>query len=598
MPSYTPPLRDMQFVMHEVLSVADEYKAMPRYAEVDTDTINAVLEEAGKFAANVTFPLNISGDEEGCTLDKATHEVTAPKGFKEAYAQYVEGGWPALSCDPAYGGQGLPFVLNQCLYEMLNSANQAWTMYPGLSHGAYEALAAHGTEAQKQTYLPKLVSGEWTGTMCLTEPHCGTDLGLLRTKAEPQADGTYKITGAKIFISAGEHDLAPNIIHLVLARLPDAPKGSKGISLFVVPKFHVKADGSLGERNPIFCAGLEHKMGIHGNATAQLVIEGATGTLVGEPNKGLAAMFVMMNAARLGVGNQSLGLTEVAFQNALAYAKDRTQMRSLSGVKAKDKDADPIIVHPDVRKMLLTAKAYAEGGRALQIFCTLLLDKEHYHPDEKVRKDSGELVALLTPIVKAFITDNGHISTNACMQVFGGHGFIKEWGMEQFVRDNRINMIYEGTNTIQSLDLLGRKVLGNNGATLKKFGKLIGALVAEEGVNEKMAEFINPLAMLGDQMTKFTTELGFKGMQNPDEVGAAAVDYLRVAGHLVFGYLFARMAQVALREIAAGNTDPFYVGKLQTARFYFAKLFPETATLMRTARAGGKALMDTDAALA
>ena len=598
MPSYTPPLRDMQFVMHEVLSVADEYKAMPRYAEVDTDTINAVLEEAGKFAANVTFPLNISGDEEGCTLDKATHEVTAPKGFKEAYAQYVEGGWPALSCDPAYGGQGLPFVLNQCLYEMLNSANQAWTMYPGLSHGAYEALAAHGTEAQKQTYLPKLVSGEWTGTMCLTEPHCGTDLGLLRTKAEPQADGTYKITGAKIFISAGEHDLAPNIIHLVLARLPDAPKGSKGISLFVVPKFHVKADGSLGERNPIFCAGLEHKMGIHGNATAQLVIEGATGTLVGEPNKGLAAMFVMMNAARLGVGNQSLGLTEVAFQNALAYAKDRTQMRSLSGVKAKDKDADPIIVHPDVRKMLLTAKAYAEGGRALQIFCTLLLDKEHHHPDEKVRKDAGELVALLTPIVKAFITDNGHISTNACMQVFGGHGFIKEWGMEQFVRDNRINMIYEGTNTIQSLDLLGRKVLGNNGATLKKFGKLIGALVAEEGVNEKMAEFINPLAMLGDQMTKFTTELGFKGMQNPDEVGAAAVDYLRVAGHLVFGYLFARMAQVALREIAAGNTDPFYVAKLQTARFYFAKLFPETATLMRTARAGGKALMDTDAALA
>ena len=598
MPSYTPPLRDMQFVMHEVLSVADEYKAMPRYAEVDTDTINAVLEEAGKFAANVTFPLNISGDEEGCTLDKATHEVTAPKGFKEAYAQYVEGGWPALSCDPAYGGQGLPFVLNQCLYEMLNSANQAWTMYPGLSHGAYEALAAHGTDAQKQTYLPKLVSGEWTGTMCLTEPHCGTDLGLLRTKAEPQADGTYKITGAKIFISAGEHDLAPNIIHLVLARLPDAPKGSKGISLFVVPKFHVKADGSLGERNPIFCAGLEHKMGIHGNATAQLVIEGATGTLVGEPHTGLAAMFVLMTAARRGVGNQSLRLTELAFQNALAYAKDRTQMRSLSGVKAKDKDADPIIVHPDVRKMLLTAKAYAEGARALQIYCTLLLDKVHSHPDAKVRAESEEMVALLTPIVKAFITDNGHIATNACMQVFGGHGFIKEWGMEQFVRDNRINMIYEGTNTIQSLDLLGRKVLGNNGATLKKFGKLIGALVAEEGVNEKMAEFINPLAMLGDQMTKFTTELGFKGMQNPDEVGAAAVDYLRVAGHLVFGYLFARMAQVALREIAAGNTDPFYVAKLQTARFYFAKLFPETATLMRTARAGGKALMDTDAALA
>ncbi len=598
MPIYNPPLRDMQFVLHEVFQVTDAFKAMPRHAEVDVDTVNAILEEAGKFATGVTFPLNISGDEEGCQLNRDTHEVTAPKGFKEAYQQYVEGGWAALSCEPEFGGQGLPHVMNQCLYEMLNSANQAWTMYPGLSHGAYEALLAHGTPEQKATYLPKLVSGEWTGTMCLTEPHCGTDLGLLRTKAEPQADGTYKITGNKIFISAGEHDMAANLVHLVLARLPDAPKGSKGISLFAVSKYHVNADGSLGARNPIFCTGLEHKMGIHGNATAQISIDGATGTLVGEPNKGLAAMFVMMNAARLGVGNQSLGLTEVAYQNALAYAKDRLQMRSLSGTKAKDKEADPIIVHPDVRKMLLTAKAYAEGARALQIYCTLLLDKSHHHPDEKVRKDSDELVALLTPIVKAFITDNAHTATNACMQVFGGHGFIKEWGMEQHVRDNRINMIYEGTNTVQSLDLLGRKVLGNQGATLKKFGKLVGALVAEEGVNEKMAEFINPIAMLGEQMTKFTTEIGFKGMQNPDEVGAAAVDYLRVAGHLVFGYMFARMAQVALRAIAAGNADPFYVAKLQTARFYFAKLFPETVMLMRTARAGSKVLMDTDAALA
>ena len=598
MPTYTPPLRDMQFVMHEVFKVTDEFKAMPQHAEVDVDTINAVIEEAGKFASEVIFPLNISGDTEGCTLDKVTHEVKTPTGFKEAYDKFVEGGWAALSCDAAYGGQGLPFVLNQCLYEMMNSANQAWTMYPGLSHGAYEALHAHGTDEQKALYLPKLTSGEWTGTMCLTEPHCGTDLGMLRTKAEPLADGTYKITGNKIFISAGEHAMAANIVHLVLARLPDAPKGSKGISLFVVPKFNVKADGSLGDRNPIYCSGLEHKMGIHGNATAQIAIDGAIGTLVGQPNKGLAAMFVMMNAARLGVGNQSLGLTEVAYQNALVYAKDRIQMRSLSGTKAKDKDADPIIVHPDVRKMLLTAKAYAEGARALQIYCTLLLDKVHSHPDEKVRAESEELVALLTPIVKAFITDNGHTATNACMQVYGGHGFIKEWGMEQYVRDNRINMIYEGTNTVQSLDLLGRKILGNNGATLKKLGKLIGKLVEEEGVNEKMAEFINPVAYLGDQMTKFTTEIGFKGLQNPDEVGAAAVDYLRVAGHLVFGYLFARMAQVALREIAAGNTDPFYGAKLQTARFYFAKLFPETATLMRTARAGSKVLMDTDLALA
>ena len=598
MPQYNPPLRDMQFVMHEVFKVTDEFRAIPKHADIDRETIDAVLEEGGKFAAEVTFPLNISGDAEGCTLDRTTHEVTAPKGFKKAYQQYVEGGWPALSCDPAYGGQGLPFVVNQCFYEMMNSANQAWTMYPGLSHGAYEALHAHGTDAQKKLYLPKLVSGEWTGTMCLTEPHCGTDLGLLRTRAEPQPDGTYKLTGNKIFISAGEHDMTSNIVHLVLARLPDAPLGSKGISLFIVPKFNVGSDGSLGSRNGIYCGGLEHKMGIHGNATAQIVLDEANGTLVGAPNKGLAAMFVMMNAARLGVGNQSLGLTEVAYQNALAYAKDRVQMRSLSGVKAKDKLADPIIVHPDVRKMLLTAKAYAEGGRALAIYCTLLLDKELHHPDEKVRKDSGEVVALLTPIVKAFLTDNGHIATNACMQVFGGHGFIKEWGMEQFVRDNRINMIYEGTNTIQSLDLLGRKVLGNNGATLKKFGKLIGALIAEEGVNEQMAEFINPLAYLADQMTKFTTELGFKGFQNPDEVGAAAVDYMRVAGHLVFGYFWARMAQVALQQIAAGNTDKFYVAKLQTARFYFAKLFPETATLMRTARSGAASLMETDEALA
>ena len=598
MPSYNPPLRDMQFLMHEVFKVTETYQQIPKYAEVDADTINAVVEEAGKFAANVAFPLNISGDEEGCTLNRETHEVTTPKGFKQAYAQFIEGGWPALSCDPEYGGQGLPFVLNSALYEMLNSANQAWTMYPGLSHGAYEALHAYGTPEQKKIYLGKLTSGEWTGTMCLTEPHCGTDLGMLRTKAEPQADGSYKITGNKIFISAGEHDFTSNIVHLVLARLPDAPVGSKGISLFVVPKFKVKADGSLGERNPIFCGALEHKMGIHGNATAQINIDGAVGTLVGEPNKGLQAMFVMMNAARLGVGNQSLGLTEVAYQNALAYAKDRLQMRSLSGVKAKDKPADPIIVHPDVRRMLLTAKAYAEGGRALSTFCGLLLDKELHHPDEKVRKDSGELVALLTPIVKAFITDNGWTATTLSQQVFGGHGFIKEWGMEQFVRDARINMIYEGTNGIQALDLLGRKILGNQGATLKKFGKLIAQLVEEEGVNEKMSEFITPIAMLGEQMTKFTTEIGFKGMQNPDEVGAAAVDYLRVAGHLVFGYLFARMAQVALREIAAGNADPFYLGKLQTARFYFAKLFPETATLMRTARAGSQSLMDSDAALA
>ncbi|MFN7863668.1 MAG: acyl-CoA dehydrogenase C-terminal domain-containing protein [Curvibacter sp.] len=595
MPTYTPPLRDMQFVMHELLNVVESLKQIPRHADTDVDTINAVLEEGGKFAAEVIFPLNISGDAEGCKLDKNTHEVTAPKGFKEAYAQYTEGGWAALSCDPEYGGQGLPFVVNQCFYEMMNSANQAWTMYPGLSHGAYECLHAHGTEEQKKQFLPKLVSGEWTGTMCLTEPHCGTDLGMLRTKAEPQADGTYRINGAKIFISAGEHDLAENIVHLVLARLPDAPKGSKGISLFLVPKYKVKVDGSLGERNGIYCGGLEHKMGIHGNATAQMILDNAVGTLVGQPHKGLQAMFVMMNAARLGVGNQSLGLTEVAYQNALAYAKDRIQMRSLSGTKAKDKEADPIIVHPDVRKMLLTAKAYAEGGRALACYCAMLLDQHLYHPDEKVRKDSDEMLALLTPIIKAFLTDNGFNAAVMCQQVFGGHGYIKEWGMEQFVRDARINMIYEGTNTVQSLDLLGRKVLQNNGATLKKFGKKIAEFIEEEGTNEAMQEFVNPLADIGDKVTKLTQELGMKAFGNPDEVGAAAVDYLRVVGHLTFAYFFARAAKIALAQEASG--DPFYRAKLATARFYFAKLLPETATLIRTARAGLKPLMEMDEAL-
>ena len=598
MPSYTPPLRDMQFVMHELLHVVDDLKQMPRHADMDADTINAVLEEGGKFASEVLFPLNISGDAEGCVLDPKSHSVTTPKGFKEAYAQYVEGGWAALACDPTYGGQGLPLIVNQMFYEMLNSANQAWTMYPGLTHGAYASLSTHGTEEQKATYLSKMTSGQWTGTMCLTEPHCGTDLGLMRTKAELQADGTYRITGNKIFISAGEHDMSENIVHLVLARLSDAPPGIKGVSLFVVPKFLVNADGTLGERNGIYCGGIEHKMGIKANATCQMVLDGAVGTMVGAPNKGMNGMFVMMNAARLGVGNQSLGLTEVAYQNALAYAKDRIQMRSLSGTKAKDKAADPIIVHPDVRKMLLTAKAYAEGGRALQGYGAMLLEQEHSHPDEEVRKEAGEMLAMLTPIVKAFITDNGWTATSGCLQVFGGHGFIKEWGMEQFVRDARINMIYEGTNTIQSLDLLGRKILGNQGATLRKFGKLIGKLAKEEADNASMKEFITPVTTLGEQMTQFTMEIGMKGMQNPDEVGAAAVDYLRVAGHMVFGYFWARMAQVALREIAAGNKDPFYQAKLQTARFYFAKLLPETATLMQTARAGSAPLMDTEAVFA
>ena len=595
MGQYVAPLRDMHFVLHELLQIEAELKQMPDYAEIDTDTINQVLEEGGKFTSKVLFPLNHSGDREGCRLDAATHEVSTPKGFKEAYKQYVEAGWPALSSDPEFGGQGLPVVVYNSFSEMTNSANQAWYMYAGLSHGAYACLHEHGTAEQKKMYLPKLVSGEWTGTMCLTEAHCGTDLGLLRSKAEPQADGSYRITGSKIFISAGEHDMADNIIHLVLARLPDAPAGTKGISLFLVPKFVPAADGSAGARNAITCGAIEEKMGIHGNSTCQMNMDAATGWLVGQPNKGLNAMFVMMNAARLGVGMQSLGQTEVAYQNALAYAKERLQMRGLSGVKAPKLPADPIIVHPDVRRMLLTAKAYAEGGRAFTSFIALLIDRELHHPDADVRKEAADLVTLLTPVVKAFITDNGWIATSEAMQVYGGHGYISEWGMEQYVRDARINMIYEGTNTIQSLDLLGRKVLMDNGAKLKKFGALVQEFVEENGTDEALSEFVTPLGELGGKLSKLTMEIGMKAFRNRDEVGAAAVPYLRVVGHLVYAYFFARMAKIALAKLDSG--DDFYKSKLATARFYFARLLPETAMLIRQARSGAANLLDLEAEL-
>ncbi|MDR5830224.1 acyl-CoA dehydrogenase C-terminal domain-containing protein [Caballeronia sp. LP006] len=594
MGQYAAPLRDMQFVLHELLDVEAELKNMPKHADLDADTINQVLEEAGKFCAEVVFPLNQSGDREGCTYE-GDGVVRTPAGFKEAYRQYVEAGWPALGCDPEFGGQGLPAFVNNALYEMLNSANQAWTMYPGLSHGAYECLHAHGTPEQKSTYLSKLVSGEWTGTMCLTEPHCGTDLGILRTKAEPNGDGSFALTGTKIFISSGEHDMAENIVHLVLARLPGAPAGTKGISLFIVPKFVPDANGALGERNGVKCGSIEHKMGIHGNATCVINLDGAKGWLVGEESKGLNAMFVMMNAARLGVGMQGLGLTEVAYQNSLVYAKERLQMRSLTGPKAPEKAADPIIVHPDVRRMLLTQKAYAEAGRAFAYWAALNIDKELSHADEAARREAADFVALLTPVIKAFLTDNAFEGTNMAMQIYGGHGFISEWGMEQYVRDARINMIYEGTNSIQALDLLGRKILGDMGAKLKRFGKLVADFVEEEGVKPEMQEFINPLADIGDKVQKLTMEIGMKAMQNPDEVGAAAVPYLRTVGHLVFSYFWARMARVALDN--ASSDDAFYKAKLATARFYFAKLLPETASTIRAARAGAKPMMDYDEAL-
>ena len=588
MPKYTPPLRDIHFVIHELLSAEKIFASLPAYKEVDKETLNQIIEEAGKFASEIAFPLNQVGDKEGC-VRRDDGSVSTPAGFKEAYAQYVEGGWPSLSCDPEYGGQGLPQLLNTVLYEMLNSANQAWAMYPGLSHGAYECLHAHGTPEQKKLYLDKLVSGLWTGTMCLTEPHCGTDLGMLRTTAHATSDGAYSVTGTKIFISSGEHDLSENIIHLVLARLPDSPKGTKGISLFAVPKFLVNPDGSLGERNRVSCGSLEHKMGIHGNATCVMNFDGALGSLVGEPHKGLSAMFVMMNAARLGVGMQSLGLTEVAYQNSVAYAKDRLQMRSLTGPKEPDKAADPIIVHPDVRRMLLTQRAYSEGARAFAYWVALMIDTELNHPDDDVRKDTADMVTLLTPIVKAFLTDNAFTATNEGLQVFGGHGYIAEWGMEQYVRDARINMIYEGTNTIQSLDLLGRKVLGDMGQKLRKFGKIVEDFIEDEGVRKDMQEFIDPLADLASKVEKLTKEIGMKAMMNHDEVGAAAVPYLRLVGHLVYAYFFARMAKIALTNKA--SPDSFYQAKLFTARFYFAKLLPETAQLIRAVSAGSKTLM-------
>jgi alkylation response protein AidB-like acyl-CoA dehydrogenase len=600
MPFYKPPLRDQQFVLHEVLGVVDWLRAMPRHADLDADTVNQVIEEAGRFCEEKLLPLNRSGDEEGCRYDPETRSVTTPAGFKEAYDAFRAAGWQGLAADPQYGGQGLPHLLQIAFYEMQYSANQAWAMYPGLTIGASECLLQYGSEEQKALYLPKMTSGQWTGTMCLTEPHCGTDLGMLRTKAVPQADGSYRLSGEKIFISSGEHDMAENIVHLVLGRLPDAPAGTKGISLFIVPKFVPEGAGAgarIGARNGLHCGGIEEKMGIHGNATCQIILDGATGWMVGEPNKGLSAMFVMMNGARLGVGVQGLGMTEIAYQNAVPYARERLQGRSLSGPKAPDKPADPIIVHPDVRRMLLTARAYAEGGRIFAYWVALMADTQLSHPDEERRKFGEDMMALMTPIVKAFMTDNGFLCASECLQVLGGHGYIRENGMEQFVRDARINMIYEGTNTIQALDLIGRKVLMDNGAKLRAFGKLVSEFIEEQGTRPDMSEFVTPLADIGDKVQKLTMELGMKAMANRDEVGAAAVPYLRTVGHLVYAYFWARMAKAALDRVKADGdaVDPFYRHKLAVARFYFQKLLPETASLIRTARTGAATLMELPA---
>ena len=585
---YKAPLRDMRFVLHEVLDVGAVMKTLPGHEEVTAELMDQVLEEAAKFAENELFPLNRSGDEEGCRINNG--EVTTPGGFKEAYKAYCEGGWPALDGDPAYGGQGLPHVLGMCVSEMTNSASLAWSMYPGLSHGAYNAVHRHADQHLKDIYLPKLLSGQWTGTMCLTESHCGTDLGLLRTKAIPQADGGYELTGTKIFISSGEHDLAENIVHLVLARLPDAPNGIKGVSLFLVPKLLVNNDGSLGARNAVKAGSLEHKMGIRANATAVLNFDAAVGYLIGEANKGMQAMFTMMNAARLGVGLQGLAVGETAYQSSLAYSRERLQMRSLSGPKNTAGPADPIIVHPDVRRMLLTQKAYNEAGRAMALWIALLIDTEIRHSDEAARKDADDLVSLMTPVAKAFMTDNGFLGANLGLQCFGGHGYIKEWGMEQLVRDARIAMIYEGTNGIQALDLIGRKVLMDQGQRLRKFTKLVHKFCEASRDDPAMAEFTEPVSSLNKELGELTMWIGMQAMQNQEEAGAAATDYLRLMGHLCYGYFWARMAKVALAR-QSGNEAAFYQAKLATARFYFARIFPETISLMAMIKAGAKPLM-------
>lgn len=588
MPSYQAPLRDIRFVADEMFDYPAHYAALKNGDDASPDVVSAILEEGARFAREVLLPLNQSGDEEGCLLEGG--EVKAPNGFKEAYQQYVEGGWPSLAADPEQGGQGLPHSLAMMLSEMICATNLAWGMYPGLSHGAADALRHHGTDEQKATYLTKLVEGVWTGTMCLTEPHCGTDLGLIKTRAVPADNDAYTIAGTKIFISAGDHNLAENIVHLVLAKLPDAPEGSKGISLFVVPKFLPDAQNNPGERNGVSCGSLEHKMGIHGNATCVMNFDSAIGYLVGPPNKGLACMFTMMNAARLGVGIQGLGLMEASFQNSLSYARDRLQMRALSGAKAPEKTADPIIVHPDVRRMLLTQKAFSEGGRMLVLYTAQMLDTvEHGQPGEE-RERAETLLGLLTPIVKAFLTEVGFECTNEGVQVFGGHGFIKEWGMEQLVRDARITRLYEGTTGIQALDLLGRKVLMSQGETLKVFTKEIHKFCKAEADNPALKEFVEPLAKLNAEWGELTMGVGMKAMQDREEVGAASVDYLMYSGYVTLAYLFALAAKKASSSLE-GEDKAFYEAKMNTARFYYQRLLPRTKAHAQMIQSGAGSLM-------
>lgn len=589
MATYHPPVRDMQFVLHELLDAQAVFTALPGFEEASMDVMDAVLEEGGRICEEVVFPTNRVGDEEGATLSDG--DVRTPTGFKHAYDTLRDGGWLSLGCDPAFGGQGLPHTLNVFFEEMLQSANMAFALYPGLTRGAYMAMRQYAGDELNDTYLHKMVSGEWSGAMCLTEPHCGTDLGLLRTRAEPRDDGSYALTGTKIFITGGDHDLTPNIVHLVLARLPDAPAGVTGISLFLVPKFVPDAQGELAERNGIICASIEKKMGIKGSSTCEIQYQAASGWLVGEPHKGLRAMFAMMNHERLMVGQQGLSQAEVAYQSAVDYARERVQGRSLSGAKAPDNSADPIIVHPDVRRLLLGARARNEAARALLGWTAMQIDIADRHTDAEVREAAEDYTALLIPVIKAYFTDYGFEACNDCMQVFGGHGYIAEWGMEQLVRDARIAQIYEGANGIHALDLVGRKLPLHDGRLIKRFVTLLEDFIEEHQGDERLSEFTTPLAGSVKLLRRSTDWIAVQSAHNPDEAGAASYDYLRLLALTAMGWMWARSAKVALDGLEGDNTG-FYEDKLITGRFFVKRLLPQTDALAQTLMAGADVVME------
>ncbi|MDD3798626.1 MAG: acyl-CoA dehydrogenase C-terminal domain-containing protein [Novosphingobium sp.] len=590
MPSYQAPVRDMRFVINELLELSS-HADLPGFESVSPDLVDTLVEEAGKFTSEVLAPLNATGDREGCTRH-ADGSVTTPAGFKEAYARFREAGWGSISMPAEYGGQGLPHPFAFVVEEFVDSANIGFGLFPFLAVGAVAAIYAAGTEEQKQTYLPRMISGEWLGTMNLTEPHCGTDLGLIRTKAEPLDDGSYAISGTKIFISSGEHDLTENIIHLVLAKTPGAPEGTKGISLFLVPKVLVNADGSLGERNAVSCGSLEEKMGLHGSATCVMNYDGAKGWMVGEENKGLAAMFVMMNAARLGVGIQGLGLAEVAYQNAVAYARERRQGRALTGPAEPDEKADPIIVHPDVRRMLMDAKALTEGLRALALWSGLLVELSHKAKTEEERRAADDLVGLLTPVVKGYTTERAFEITVNMQQVFGGHGYIREWGMEQFVRDARIPMIYEGTNGVQAMDLCGRKLPKHGGRAVQAFFKLVDGEVAAAMDDPQLGDLAARLGKAVGEQKAATMWFLQNAMTNPNNLGAGAFHYMNIMGIVAVGLMWLRMARIAAAKLAEGADDKaFYEAKLTTARYFAERMMPDAGALRRKIEGGAEAMM-------